>query len=589
MDLRRWLLLLRIPMALGGVAIFFTLYNRFILDANLQNLKVSLSVLNSAANVGQAEAALFLVDQTLVAEMAREDADLKTLSVLQYAQGTLGSGERQRPAQDTRAMVAAVVQEAERPGLLAALDGLAAGTQSAWQQAVLLPRRLMGGGSAIAKLRQGYMLQRTGDLVRAERLYREALQETADAQELRAARQMLTALAHIRGKEPDVRAMEQRLSILGPGPERQRAAFQLGSLLIQVFAFEKAARTFREATQAAPQGKLALPSLLKEGWCLRASGDTEGALNRFQELIQKDSAGDWAATACLQLAQIYQAAGDKEGALQSFEKAIATVQDKALLAALLAQAGSFALYDLKNPEKAAGFFSRLASKFPASPYSGIPRNLPDAPPLAPVPVTPKDIPLPAPGAASALEPPQQQPEAAAIISLAADSSLMKWLEQFLPIFVEVFSERLIQYMEAVGKKSLTREFTEVEFKDLVLRRVQGKFAGYVSSVNTRIHPDGFIGSATVRLGELTFPVEARIGISVVDEKAHAVIEEIKMENLVFSPESRLELETRINIAIDQQRYPLKIKKYELYEGYALISVELTEEKSGRRPADQILF
>ena len=124
-EVRRWLLILRVPLALLGVFLFFALYNRFLLDSNLRNLRASLSIMDGASGVGQAEAALLLVDQNLTAQMAEEELDLRAASTLQYAQGALASSDMDRPPDDAQALVSVLGEEkvSERPGMLMALDG----------------------------------------------------------------------------------------------------------------------------------------------------------------------------------------------------------------------------------------------------------------------------------------------------------------------------------------------------------------------------------------------------------------------------------------------------------------------------------
>ncbi len=76
--------------------------------------------------MGQAETALLLVDQTLTAQMGQEETDLRSVAVLQYAQGTFGSGQIQRPVEDAQAMLAILgeQQAAARPAFQLLKDHL---------------------------------------------------------------------------------------------------------------------------------------------------------------------------------------------------------------------------------------------------------------------------------------------------------------------------------------------------------------------------------------------------------------------------------------------------------------------------------
>ncbi len=630
---RRWLLSLQIPALLTAGVFFLSLYNRFILNANLQNLKTSLSILDTATGVGQAETALLLVDQTLVAEMAKEEVDLKNLATLQYIQGALSSDQLQRPVEDAQVLVASLVedQSATRSGLLATLDGVAAGVQSFLNRTSILPRQMAGkslnrkidtgqlrqaaqlervglfaqaakiyekllkeypdyAGRTVLKMRLGYAYQNSHALDQAEQMYREAILETANPQEVGAARQTLAQLNRVKRLEWKSKDMERQLETLKLGPERQQLAFQLGSTFIELYDMNKAARAFHEAILADPKGELALPALFKEGWCLRTSGRLEEALERFQEIIRRYPKGAWATVASQQIAESYRATGDYDTAAQTYEQTILKAEDAAYASILHNFTGSMELYDLKNPDKAQQYFQALATNFPASPLSGMEHKMQQlrvekGEAALNIKTNPAQGVHPTPVLQTKPLEPQET-----TLSLGVGTPVMKWLEGFLPVFVEVFEDRLSRYMQATGTPVLTRRYSEQEFQELVLRRVQQRFPGQVKEVKVKIQPDGFVGSGKVQLGMLSFPLEARIGVVVKDEVPNAVIQEVKVGNLVV-PEMLLKiLEERANQAIAQGKYPLRIKQYELKEGYALISAELTEKDGHARDAgNQILF
>lgn len=614
-GLKRWFPVLRIPIALIGISLFFTVYNRFLLDANLRNLRSSLSVLDAATGVGQAEAALLLVDQTLVAHMAEEETRLQALATFQYAQGTLAAEQRTRPVEDAQAMLAILGEEqaAARPGFLRTLDGLATGTRSALGQAALLPRQVFGGrgspeinqeqlqeaarlerlgrfpeaigiyeellkrhpryaGRALLKLRLGYVYQRTQAFDQAKRLYREAARETRSVQENQVALQLLEKLTQARAQKGRVKPLERRLSSMGPGPQRQRVAFELGRTLLQLYTLDKAAAAFQEAFLADPEGELAPSCLFKEAWCFRTAGRMEEALDLFLKIIHKYPQGTWAVASYLQIAELYKATGDYTSAAFVYEQALAETEDPVIRAVLHAQAGSTYYFDLTDPEKARNFFRDLEDKFPASPLAGFWNRIQDlrkkkgglgfqSPP-------PKEGVPPAP---------LPKLEESPTMGLTVGSPIVNWLEGFLPIFVDIFSDRLAKYMQATGEKELTRRFTNFEFRDLVVRQVQRQFSNQVSDIRTSIHPDGFVGAGEVQLGRLRFVVQARIGVTIVNERPHTVIQEVKVGRIPVPKAILKILEARVNSRVDQAKYPLKVKQYKLHEGYAVISVELVGE------------
>lgn len=613
-NVRAWLFWLRIPLALLGIVSFFAFYNRFLVDQNLQNLKGSLSIIDRATGVGQAEAALLLVDQTLATQMAQEELDLQAVVTLQYTQGVLGSPRKQRPVEDAQALLAVMQEErdAERTGVLRSLDGISAGVQGFFRGAALLPRQAFGrkGSSEIdsaaleeaarleqrglfqesarvyerllsaypdyselvtLKLRLGSLYQRMQDFPRAKQLYQEASRQTRTPEELDLSRQRIRSVAQAQVRAARAVSLEKKLAGLPEGPERQEAVSEIATLYLGISHFNKAAELFREAAEAYPDEQRLLSFRFKEAWCLRSAGRTEEALKKFLELARREDKGSWAAAAYQQIAEIYKAAENLEGAASFYEKAIAQGDD--LTAAVLhGQAGATYLYDLKNPEKAYLHFHELEVRYPASPFSTLLKQIQNLHQEK----NPEGAPLTLLAGPAGAPTPETLPraEASGVGALAEGSPLMGWMEKFLPVFVDVFTVRLSRYMEVAGEKELHRQFTQIEFQDLVVREVQRRFPGQVKGIQAEIHPNGFVGSGTVKLGLLSFPVRARLGIKVVEERPHVLLEEIQVAKVPLPRPILKLLESRINANIDQGDYPLKIKQYTLREGYAIISVEL---------------
>ena len=478
-SLQRWLLLLRIPLTLLGVVLFFTLYNRFLLDSNLRNLRTSLSILDTATGVGQAEAALLLVDQTLVAQMAQEETDLRATATLQYSQGILAGAQAQRPVDDSQVMLNLLEesQTSERLGILRTLDGASSNLQSALKGMALLPRQVLGktlspeidslqmqeaarlehlgrtveaaqiyekllqdypnyaGGTSL-KLRLGYLWQRSGEFRRAENLYQEVLRDTRDPKETATAHHMIENLSQMKAKKGQAQILERKLSRMEAGIEQQQTAFDLGLLLIRLSSFDQAARIFHKSFEADPEGDLAPACLFKEGWCLRNAAQFEDALRRFLTLIQEHPKSDWAVASYLQIAEIYKAVGDLRAAAQAYEQASAIQQKDAALGAIVyAQIACTYEIDLEDAAKAQFYFHELAKRYPASPFSTVERRLRQLQAtkgtlratqgtVVTTPVT----------------------KGLAPVALGSDlvmgSPLLNWMEGFLPVFVSVFTSRL---------------------------------------------------------------------------------------------------------------------------------------------------
>lgn len=151
---------------------------------------------------------------------------------------------------------------------------------------------------------------------------------------------------------------------------------------------------------------------------------------------------------------------------------------------------------------------------------------------------------------------------------------VSWLESSLPLFVEIFSERLYQYMSVARETELARRFTDPELKLHVVQRVQEKFAGQLSDVDTQILPSGILASGVVSVGLLRYRLLGRFQIMLEEEYPHLVIDEIQMGDQPIPGFLLRQIEARVNEAIDRQNHLLRVKEFQLYDGWAYISVEI---------------
>lgn len=159
-------------------------------------------------------------------------------------------------------------------------------------------------------------------------------------------------------------------------------------------------------------------------------------------------------------------------------------------------------------------------------------------------------------------------------SVESGSPLMTRLEHLLPVFVQVFDERLALLIEAVGEDHLTRKYSEQEFEEMVVQRVREMLPGQLNDITVKIHPDGMVGKGTARLESRSIPVQVRAGVTVVSDRIHLFFQEVRIGNQTAPDEVRSLLETRVNEKLDRLRLLLKVKSVNLGEGWALLSVEL---------------
>jgi tetratricopeptide (TPR) repeat protein len=449
-----------------------------------------------------------------------------------------------------------------------------------WDQAARLYERLLktypdDPNRFVVALRLAHLYQYLQDFDRAQDLCRIVIRQSTQRAEIHLAYQMLETLKKNRARLKEVQRLQKALASAPSQTKRHEIAYQLGSVYLAMFNLPQAAVAFEEAYRSNPEGPLAFQALFKAGWCLKRMGRFDDAFDHFLKVIRLQPGGEWIAASYQQMAETYRLRGDYQTAASLYEEVIQKSGNMAMDAAIRTQVGSIYLYDLRDMKQAQAHFQAVVQFYPASPFSAFgqilaaiqkSKGIAEEPfgslPQKPSPDLSPSTPTPPSGTPS--------------IQLTAGAPLLNWMERFLPLFVDVFCQRLARYMQMSDVKVLERAFSESEFRTLVLKRVEETFPGQVKDVHAEIHENGFVGSGTVRLGMLNVPIRARIGIVVRNERPLTVIHEIYVGAIAIPESLRKLLEERVNRAIEKARYPLKVKSYQLYEGYAKIAVELVE-------------
>lgn len=577
------------------VVIFFVVYERMVVDANLRHLRTALTVFSRASDVSKAEAAMALVDQNLLYTVAFSQPNPTELATLEYAKTVLAS-DPQRTVTDAQAMVSSLVaQKLEQRGrIIGTLDDLNDAVQGAIQRLAMMPRTVLRRtrlsdeinvdllrqamaderlgefekaeaafeqllrefptyrGRGDLKLRLGYLHHRRRAWPSAERLYREVLEESTDPVGAGIARQLLAQLDRSRQWAADVITLRRRLEKTTEPATRQEAAFNLGGLQMRLFDFEGAIDSFRLAAEAVPGTPLAAQATFRRAWCLKYLGRYEEALPLFEALQRPGPAATAATAARTEAASIFQTTGQYEAAVELLGVAAGQAQDQALASLLTAQAGAVALLDQRDPAAAAGHFHQVEQAYPASTASTLREAIQQLQAMKHV----------------------AEPEATRI---APGIPVLGWLETTLPAMVETFARRMAEAMEAAGERDHTRRLTEADFHQYVIRRVQERFPNQLREVQVTITPDGFQGSASVSAAGLWFPVVGAAQIPLVGGRPHVRVTELSVGHLPI-PQAILQLlSDRVNVAVDQAQLPLTVQQFTPVHGAVDVSVVLVDE------------
>ena len=594
--------LAQIALAVILIAVFFAVYNRLVVDANLKNLKLALKVLGQSDAAGKAEAAMTLVDQNLLYQMSLGHDTSSEVVALEYTKGVL-AGDPRRPVGDAQAMVSAVLAQRteHRSGFAELLGDLNDRLSDAVQRVILMPRVLgqgrLSGDIDAQRLSQAIEADRSGDFAKAEALYRTLLQEfptysgrgdlnlrlgylyhrhrsfadaertyleilrdTQDLMEAKVARQLLGQLGQSQQAMAALPGLQRQLEA-APDPEkRQGAAFELALKQMATFDFDGAISNFQLAAETLPKTPTAAQALFRRGWCLKYLGRYDEALPVFEALGQQTSNPSLAAAATAQLAATHRALGQYQQAEEALTTAANQTQDKKLASMLTAQAGSVALLDENNPTRAEQSFHRLEQSFPASSVSSIRQTMEqiqaqkaEAPPIAPVPVV-------------------------------GGPPVLGWMETALPALVQTFATRLADHMVSSGRQEYTRRLTESDFENLVIHRVYERFPGQLRDLRIRIEPDGFRGSVMIRLVGLWFPAEGYGRVSSTPTgRLHVDMLELTAARIPVPRALLTLLGDRVNLIIDQMKLPLRVYQFTPVTGGVDVRVSLNDASSTPSP------
>ncbi|OGX40948.1 MAG: hypothetical protein A3C53_04240 [Omnitrophica WOR_2 bacterium RIFCSPHIGHO2_02_FULL_68_15] len=574
--------------------VFFAVYERVMVDTNLRQLRLALTVFQQAPDVSRAEAAMALVDQNLLYTIALAQPSPVELATLEYAKTVL-AGDPQRSVADAQAMVSDAVAQrlAARGGVVGTLDDLNNTIQRVLQRVALMPRAVLRrsplsdeinlellrqaladerlGEFAKAErafeqllrefpayrgrddllLRLGYLHHRRRAWASAERRYREALEITTDPVSAGIARQLLDQLKKAHQWAADAIILRQRLAAETDPLARQEVAFNLGGLQMRLFEFDQAIENFHLAAEAAPQTPLAAQATFRQAWCLKYLGRYEEALTLFETLQRPGVEPATATIARTSAAAALHAAGQYDAAVELLGAAAGQAQDQALASLLTAQAGAVALLDQRDTASATGHFRHVEEAYPAS-------------------------------TASTLRDAIQQLQAMKQIvpseatQMAPAVPVLGWLETVLPAAVETFARRLAETMAAAGERDHARRLTEQDCQQYVIRRIQQRFPKQLRDVQVMITPDGFQGSADVAAAELWFPVTGAAQIAVVTGRPHVRLTRLSVGHLPIPQMVLQVLSDRVNAAVDQAQWPLVVHRFVPAAGAVDISVSLVE-------------
>lgn len=298
---------------------FFVVYNRFLINRSLDNLRYSLTSIQKNEYKGLEK--LLSFNLTEEAAMGQVEADI--LANVEYVTGVVSLAKTGRSLDDAADIIGNVVssKESGRGVFLNAMD--------AASNAVT---RALG-------LRAGL----------AERI----------AKNGKKAESFLSEKKELHAKLDSAESSEKRQNLL----------YDIGAAEMKALNYSQAASSFKEAIEADPKSRAAARALFNMAWCEKAMGNIADGVKHFRGLIEQFPDDKLVEGAEFQIAILNRKNFKYQEAADNFVGLADKYQDSILAPLILFQAAATYLYDLDDEVLARQVLDRLRDRYPASEFA----------------------------------------------------------------------------------------------------------------------------------------------------------------------------------------------------------------------------
>lgn len=289
----------KIPLVIVSVVLFFTAYNRYLVDRSLSNLRLALNGLNNAKTLDEAQKLSSALDFSLYEEAASPELEASAFSNIELAKDILNKPENTAQIEDVKFVLKRLVEQKEkaRSPVLVALDNI---------------------GRLFAP--------------KATKISRAAL-------------------------EAHAQALTQKLASAPGVEEAQNIYYKLGNIRTQLLQFAEARQAYLKAIETDPASKLAEKAQFNMAWNAKKQGNFDEALAQFSHIAETTSDAKLASFSQYQTADLYRKKGEPEKAVALYQEISESGKDKDLARLAEFKAGYTYLYDLKDYVKAKAVFT----------------------------------------------------------------------------------------------------------------------------------------------------------------------------------------------------------------------------------------
>jgi len=331
--------------------IFFVLYNRFMINQSLEDLRFSLSNIQKNEYSGLDK----LLSYVLLSEIAKEPIQTDIFENIEYACDVIGLAKSGRSLADAADILRSVItkKEDERGAFLTAIDTVNNGLSGALGLSPDLKKRISRN-----KAREKALLEEK------KRLYARLISPTSPGE----TKDIVFKLVSDMPEEEKKRELFNVVSGVSL-KDKQEILYRIGIAEMRSSNYDQAIFLLKEAFGVDPKSPIAPKLLFNLAWCEKALHNFKKSEEYLREFIKLFPDDDLKENAALQIALLYRKTSQYNETADSF-LAVAHKNEHSPLAPIaLFQALATYLYDLGDEGSAKEVFEELNALYPASEYS----------------------------------------------------------------------------------------------------------------------------------------------------------------------------------------------------------------------------
>ncbi|MFC1504800.1 zf-HC2 domain-containing protein, partial [Spirochaetota bacterium] len=366
----------RPALAFGSIAaVFFisvsVLFNLFIADTSLINLKFVLRECRNETKISRAQGLSITVEDTIAREVSKLHSDTASLMNLGFINRLVRRGKRDEQLIDVRIITAYEIsrQTEKKHALYRIMDTLSVSPNTV-RNVLFSMNTLIDTVYAKTKkseskiLMKAYNLYKEGNIKKARALCRKIIKKGKGSMDARIAARLLHYVSSYENLEKEYTGLIEDNEKVVTVKDQQEQYFKLASIRTKMHDYEKASQLYMHASVTDKNTYISQKSSFNSGWCEKMLGDIEKAEERMESI--RDS--HLVTAAKYEIADIKHQTGEHERAVEILngiamrsEKASKRITRKsneriAMIGSY--QAGYSYLYDLDSPERAESLFKR---------------------------------------------------------------------------------------------------------------------------------------------------------------------------------------------------------------------------------------